>query len=330
MSEMELASLADIPVGHLAPLFREEASHWNKQLFWDYTPTLQLVRKMVASRGLPGFVLRHQGTTVGYSYFVLDQLVGFIGGLYVLDSFAEEPNYRRLIDKLVTTMRGLKSLERIESQVIPFNIEFAPSFLEQGFRVLPRYFLSAGVGSKDVSKRLAGLERVDGINIERWRPELVASAANVIYDSYIESPDMVLCRDYQSRKGCMRFLRNLIESPACGRFSHKDTRIALDLNGRLCGVLLATKISDSTGMVPQLSVRRDCQGRGIGSWLLAEYMKAAEDAGLERVSLSVSQANRRAFELYVRLGFKTTKRFDALIWDRVPGSVETSTPDPTG
>jgi ribosomal protein S18 acetylase RimI-like enzyme len=312
MSDMELAPLSQVSQEKLAPLFCEEASHWRSQLFWDYRPTLRLVNKLVAARSLPGFVLKFGRDVVGYAYFVFDRPVGFIGGLYVLDSYADHANYSQLIQRLVAKMRGIDYLDRIESQVMPFNVEFAPDFVKLGFKALPRYFLSVEIGRK---MQIGSMQGVDEFGFQSWRPEFKAPAAAVIYDSYVESPDVNLCRDYQSQEGCARFLRNLIGTPACGKFSRTDTLVALSKEGEVCGVLLATEIDAGTGMIPQLSVLREYQGRGIGSGLLAEYMKGASRKGLKRVSLSVSLANSRAFDLYRRLGFKTVKEFHALIWE---------------
>jgi ribosomal protein S18 acetylase RimI-like enzyme len=247
---------------------------------------------------------------VGYAYYVLDRPVGFIGGLYVLDVFAEGSSYRRLISSLVKAMIQVSGLERIESQVMPFNYEFRKDFKRQGFDTLPRYFLMTHGGT--VRSDTIDLRGRDHFTLDSWRPEVLLSAAEVIYDSYIGSPDAVLCRDYQSRRGCIRFLRNLVESPTCGRFDPDDTRLGLDREGKLCGILLATRISPEAGMVPQLSVRRSCQGKGLGSMLLTEYIQSSP----QRVSLSVSGANTRAFELYRKLGFEVEKRFHALIWTR--------------
>jgi len=313
---MEVATLPDASVEHLDELFQEEASQWQRQLFWDYGPTLQLVKKLVSSSALPGFLLVDGREAVGYAYFVFDRPVGFIGGLYVLDSFADSAHYYRLIEKTVKAIRALENIERIESQVMPFNCEFADSFVKLGFRALPRYFLSASLSSSKVGSAVQAQNSANDFRIRNWRPELMVSAAEVIYDSYVESPDVELCRDYQSRAGCMRFLKNLIDSPTCGAFCQKTTRVAMDENGRLCGILLATRINSEIGMIPQLSVRRDCQGKGMGSSLLAEYIETTAAEGLERVSLSVSKANLRAFGLYKRFGFEEVKRFHALIWDR--------------
>jgi len=316
MSDMEVTSLPDASSFQLSALFREEGAHWKKQLFWDYGQTLELVERLVASRALPGFVLRDGNEVVGYSYFVVDRPVGFIGGLYILDSHAALANYHQLIKRLVVTMCGLDEMQRIESQVMPFNVEFSPIFVSLGFEALPRYFLTASMGSKQVLEKVELSEKVESYSIQAWQPQFLMAATEVICDSYVESPDAVLCRDYQSRKGCTRFLRNLIESPTCGRFSRQDTRVVQDQSGKICGVLIATKINGDTGMVPQLSIRRDCQGKGLGSWLLAEYMRSAALAGLKRVSLSVSQANKRAFKIYQRFGFQIEKEFHALIWNR--------------
>jgi ribosomal protein S18 acetylase RimI-like enzyme len=318
---MEVAPLSGFTQKQLAPLFREEASHWKEQLFWDYKPTLRVVKALVTTRGLPGFVLKLGGDVIGYAYFVMDRSVGFIGGLYVLDSFADQSNYNQLIERLVSTMQSFEHLNRIESQVMPFNSEFASDFVRLGFRALPRYFLSMDLGKKSIGKRMESAERTNQYQFQSWRPQFRTAAADVIHDSYVDSPDLELCRDYQSPKGCARFLRNLIGSPTCGRFSRTNTRVAFDRKGELCGLLLATEIDDGVGMIPQLSVRRRDQGKGIGSRLLTEYMKAATERGLRRVSLSVSLANSRAFELYRRVGFEREKEFHALVWEA------NSTPD---
>ncbi|MFO7637213.1 MAG: N-acetyltransferase [Clostridia bacterium] len=47
----------------------------------------------------------------------------------------------------------------------------------------------------------------------------------------------------------------------------------------------------------------EVRGRGIGSELLRHAFRLAEDAGLSKASLLVSQNNESAFRLYVRFGF---------------------------
>ena len=140
-------------------------------------------------------------------------------------------------------------------------------------------------------------------------------AAEAISASYQGSIDRDMCHDYQSKEGCMRFLRNLVDNPGCGRFSPETSLIALDSVGRVCGVLVTSVISDGTGMIPQISIRPESQGKGLGAYLMRRYFAAARNNRLSRITLSVSEQNWRAHALYKRLGFKETRAFYAFVWD---------------
>ncbi len=137
----------------------------------------------------------------------------------------------------------------------------------------------------------------------------------MICNSYQGSTDYKLCHDYQSREGCIRFLNNLVKHPGCGTFSPQNSYIVLDSEEQACGVLLTSKISPDTGMIPQISVRSDCQGKGIGSYLLRTFFKDARESGLERITLSVSESNEGACRLYDRLGFQKIRDFHAFVRD---------------
>ncbi|MEJ2083023.1 MAG: hypothetical protein P8Y94_12840, partial [Acidobacteriota bacterium] len=102
----------------------------------------------------------------------------------------------------------------------------------------------------------------------QWQTKDLLPAAELVFDSYHNSIDAGLCHDYQSRQGCVRFLRNLIDSPACGRFRPEDTLVAVDHFDQVSGVLLATRTQKTTEMIPQFSVRRRYQGRGLGTIML--------------------------------------------------------------
>jgi ribosomal protein S18 acetylase RimI-like enzyme len=79
-------------------------------------------------------------------------------------------------------------------------------------------------------------------------------------------------------------------------------------------VLITSVISEGTGMIPQISIRPDCQGKGLGTYLMRRYFAAARHSRLARITLSVSERNSRAHSLYRRLGFKETKPFYAFVW----------------
>ncbi len=312
---MRLELLRDCPLGELTGVFEEETAYWRDQLFWDYGATLRVIRSFLASGSLPGFVLRDDtGQTVGYTYYVVDRPVAFIGNIYVCDRHAGSAAYELLIDRTSMTLASDPGIDRIECQIFTFNTDLRPHFEQRGFRTMSRHFLVRPLRGRPVPQVVEN--GTVPFRIVTWQQRYLGAAAEVIYDSYVCSYDAGLCRDYQSREGCCRFLRNLVENPACGVFSPSETLLALDRGGNLCGLLLATRTDATTGMIPQLSIRREYQGRGLGTRLLALYLQRCREAGLERVSLSVSDANGRAFRLYLRKGFERHKCFDAYVWSR--------------
>jgi ribosomal protein S18 acetylase RimI-like enzyme len=58
--------------------------------------------------------------------------------------------------------------------------------------------------------------------------------------------------------------------------------------------------------ISQLQVHPDARSRGIGTALIAEAERRIADRGHELVTISVGIDNRRAAELYARLGYQDT------------------------
>ena len=264
-------------------------------------------------QSLPGHAVKSpSGVITGYSYYLVDRPVGYIGNLYVRAEFASAQVYQSLLERTLCSLKSWSNVGRIECQVFPFNLELAPLFRQQGFTPLKRHFLSMPVDRLNGS--CSPRTKSTGFQILPWKPRFFEPAAAVIYDSYRGSPDYRLCLDYQSLRGCARFLRNLVDNPGCGIFSADTSYVALDGGGQLCGILIASRIEAETGMIPQISVRNSCQGKGLGTILLCTYLREAKKRGFRRITLSVSDANRRAYHLYRRFGFQKTKDFHAFIW----------------
>ena len=316
---MEIAPLRDTSVNELEVVFREEIETWNQQLSWDYRPAQTLVKTYLTVGSMPGFAVKNdKGTLVGYIYFVTDRPVAFIGGAYVLHRYAGLEAYSLLLNRGISFLTKLKTVDRIETQLFPFNFESEPLLRAMQFSTLKRFFMSLELAGSMPSTTMArsGSRESSLFRVVDWTQDLVKPGAKVIYDSHVATPDRFLCRDYQTEKGSLRLLRNLIDHPACGKFSPRETKLALDSEDQLCGILVASRIRPDTGMVPQLSIRRDCQGKGLGSMLMRSYLQGAKKAGLKRTTLSVSEANTRALKLYGKLGFKPLKKFHAYVWQR--------------
>lgn len=307
---MQIRPLSQTSVHWMRDVFEEEIECWRRTLHWDYRPSAALIEKYMASQSLPGFVLLQDQRCVGYTYQVAAKPVGFIGNLFVRSPWATPDSYRMLLDAALGSLKEW-AVSRIECQIFPFNLDTAPLFVEAGFEAKRRFFLTLDLrrGALQPPRPIPPTLR-----LVPWNRTFFEAAARAVHDSYLDSPDHKLCFDYQSIEGCARFLRNLIDNPGCGSFDSGNSLLCIGPGGDLCAVLITTRISAETGMIPQVSVMRQWQGRGIGSLLLGHYFARAARQGLSRVTLSVSESNRGAHELYLRLGFGDPKSFYAFVW----------------
>jgi len=311
---MQVLPLAVASPALLEQVFAEELEDWKAQLSWDYSSAVALIKRHISCRSLPGFFLANGSAAAGYCYYVISPPLGYLGNIYVVRAHSSQSTYDLLITSALRALQAHPDVRRIESQVFGFNCDVSPIMLRERFLALRRHFMTLPL-EQDPSPDEAH-RQPPGFRILPWDRGYFLPAADTIYDSYSDSPDHDMCYDYQSREGCVRFLRNLVDNPGCGKFSPETSRIALDSTGRVSGVLITSLISPGTGMIPQISIRREAQGKGLGTALLTRYFKAAKDRGLERITLSVSAQNANAHRLYSRLGFRETKEFYAFIWTR--------------
>ena len=95
-------------------------------------------------------------------------------------------------------------------------------------------------------------------------------------------------------------------------WSEGTFRLLLDRSGvelwvaewedQLAAYAILWKVLDE-GELANIAVRRDLQGRGIGSGLLSRMLEVAEDSGVRSLYLEVRESNGRAREMYARRGF---------------------------
>lgn len=309
---MQVMPLASVTAESIKEALEEEVQNWRRYLYWDYEPAARIIRRHIANRTLPGFCLEVGSTLVGYCYFVVNPPVGYLGNVYIRDAFARPDLYRLLLQAALNNLRSNEDVSRIESQVFGFNADLVDVFRNEGMEVVLRHFMTKRLDEPDC----ADAQGSRPFRIVAWDRNYFLPAADVIHRSYHASPDHRMCFDYQSREGCVRFLRNLVDNPGCGIFDPTSSRIALGADGKVCGVIITSVIGPKTGMIPQISIHPSHQGQGVGTALLHSYFQAARKAGLDRTTLSVSDQNQGAFRLYTRLGFATTFDFHAFVWRR--------------
>ena len=72
---------------------------------------------------------------------------------------------------------------------------------------------------------------------------------------------------------------------------------------QLAAYAILWKVLDE-GELANIAVRRDLQGRGIGSGLLSRMLEVAKDSGVRSLYLEVRESNGLAREMYARRGFQ--------------------------
>ena len=69
------------------------------------------------------------------------------------------------------------------------------------------------------------------------------------------------------------------------------------------------------GHVTQVCVLPELRGKLVGEALIALCTRELRNRKFSALSLTVTEANRKAVDLYRRLGFATRRRFDAFVWE---------------
>ena len=81
-------------------------------------------------------------------------------------------------------------------------------------------------------------------------------------------------------------------------------------------VLLCSRVAPDVAHVTQLCVAPEYRGQRLGKHLLALALSQLRSRGYRALTLTVTEANTGAAELYRSAGFQQRHRFDALVYDK--------------
>jgi ribosomal protein S18 acetylase RimI-like enzyme len=121
---------------------------------------------------------------------------------------------------------------------------------------------------------------------------------------------------YRTLSGSLRFLNNIVRFPGCGTFDPESSFVAVERDSHaLAGVILCSRVRHDVGHVTQVCVLPEYRKRGLGKLLMAATIRNLKQRKFSGLSLTVTEANRRAVDLYHHLGFETKRVFDAFVWE---------------
>ncbi|HYZ83436.1 MAG TPA: N-acetyltransferase [Bryobacteraceae bacterium] len=308
-----VVDLREFSAEDLNPVLEEERASWRSALSWDFTPSAELVRRFVSIRALNGHALILDGRIIGYSYHVREERKALIGDLYVMRRFASGENERLLLEAGLKSLMELPYLHRIEAQLMMLQGGLARNLpYARQLNLEPREFM------------LADLDRVDQLprgsaardwEFPLWTDDRHDEAAALITRAYRGHIDSTINDQYRSFQGAQRFLTNIVQYPGCGTFFCPASFCAVDSSGRMGGISLGSLVASDVGHITQICVLPEVQGTGLGYELIRRSLVSFAEHGCEKASLTVTSSNAQAIKLYQRVGYRSTRRFAAYVWE---------------
>lgn len=318
---MEILDLRHFRSADLRSLMEEEGAVWLRELDWDYGPSAEMILRYLDARILPGYAAVEEGSLAGYTFFVYEGSKGIIGDLFVRPQVATQAAANgtslgeRLLGHVIETLQNSPGIHRIEAQLLPHPAgSLARPFTQAGFTRHPRLFMNLAL-SRTREWAAPGRPKAAEIELRPWSDADFNSAAAVITAAYRDHVDSEINDQYRSMSGSLRFLNNIVRFPGCGVFDPGSSRVAVHKPSKSAvGLILCSRVKEGVGHVTQVCVVPEYRGTGTGAALVAASAANLESRGFQTLSLTVTEANTRAVEIYRRLQFEQSKVFDAFVW----------------
>jgi ribosomal protein S18 acetylase RimI-like enzyme len=310
-THVELTDLRRVDSRKLQPLFDEEARCWVEQLRWDYAASLDLIRSFIDARSLPGYAAWQNGEPAGYGFYLVEERKGLIGGLYVSPRFPQAEIARPLLREMLSTIRFLPHIARVEAQLMPTGTDLDGVLAEEKFLLYRRQFMLLPLERVPAASAPAAQD----MSLEPWNDRWMHAASRLIRLAYENHIDGEINDQYRSEEGANRFLRNIVFLRGCGEFLPKASFVlASPGQDTPIGLVLTSAVARGVGHTTQICVLPGYHGHGLGRRLLEASLAALARQGYSGLSLTVTSANRRAVALYEGMGFRTLRHFSAGVW----------------
>ena len=329
LSELEVLDLRHFSARQLRPLLEEEGRVWAERLRWDYRSSTELLLQYLDSRVLPGLVALCRGRICGYAFCVYEGNKAVVGDAYALQDELGGPLHveDKLLSHLIEMLQNSPNISRIESQLLLHDSgEMNARFVAAGFAIYPRLFLECSFKKKPRLPLLRTGEAApvlpSHLKMQAWSNANYQAAGELIHACYQGHMDSTINDQYRTLHGSLRFLHNIVRFPGCGTFDPESSVVLVDQRtGVLEGMVLCSRVSAEMGHITQICVAPHLRGNRYGRMLLQQCAMELARRGFDGITLTVTEANRHAINLYEELGFVVRHRFDAMVWNRDAASV---------
>jgi len=314
---VEILDLRHFSSADLHSLLNEEVDTWGSLLSWDYRSSAEMILRYVDAKILPGYAAVERGSIVGYSFFVYEGSKGVVGDLFVSPRRSDAHQIElQMAEHVVETLQQSPGIHRVEAQLLTHSTgDMAAPFVSSGFQRYRRLFLSLQLSGTD-APRISTMVVPQEVQIRRWAERDYQPAAGVITAAYRAHIDSEVNDQYRTNAGSTRFLNNIVRFPGCGVFDADSSFVAVHRpSNALIGLILCSRVKDDVGHVTQVCLVPEYRRQGIGESLIACAWNSLRNRNFSLLSLTVTEANHRAVDLYRSLGFIEMRVFDAFVWE---------------
>ena len=324
IASIEILDLRHFAAPLLRPVIEAEGELWKQRLHWDYRNSAKLLMQYVDSRSLPGYVALEADHVVGYAFCVYEETKAIVGDVFALKGrFSQLPDApcsapeieTTLLKHLFETLLSSPQVNRVESQLL-----LHPSgahtgiFQANGFEIFRRLFMVQPLKGRWAPPEVKLPEELE---LRAWREEDLNSAARLIAEAYRGHPDSLINDQYCTVHGSLRFLHNIVRYSGCGQFSPQASHVVVHRPSReLVALILGSRVSQQSGHITQVCVHPHYRRQGLARKLLSVAAFSFMRQGAAEVSLTVTEENANAIELYVDEGYECAHIFDAAVWMR--------------
>ncbi len=314
---IEILDLRHFTSPMLRPVLEAEGDLWKQRLHWDYRASVKLLMQYLDSHMLPGYAAVEEGHPSGYAFCVYEETKAVIGDAFAL--YSQEGMAREiegtLLRHLFELLQNSPQVDRIESQLLlhPSGTH-AGVFSEAGFKVFQRLFMVQQIASHWNPPHL---DLPEELELRPWRDEDLSQAGHLITDAYRDHPDSAINDQYRTAHGSQRFLHNIVRYAGCGNFSAQVSHVVVDKRNRaFIALVLGSRVSPESGHITQVCVHPAYRRQGLARMLLSVAAFQFMRMGASEISLTVTESNTEAIDLYLAEGYTCAHRFDAAVWQR--------------
>lgn len=323
-SSIEILDLRHFAAALIRPVIEAEGELWRQRLHWDYRTSAKLLMQYLDSHSLPGYAALEAEKVVGYAFCVYEETKAIVGDVFAVCGRASAHGSNgtassvetTLLTHLFETLLNSPQVNRIESQLLlhPSGAH-AEIFQANGFRIFQRLFMVQRLQGMWNQPRMPALP--SELEVRPWRDDDLNSAARLIAEAYRGHPDSLINDQYCSVHGSLRFLHNIVRYSGCGQFSPQASHVIVHRPSReLIALILGSRVSPQSGHITQVCVHPNHRRIGLARMLLSVAANCFLRQGAEEISLTVTEANAHAIELYKEEGYTCAHIFDAAVWVR--------------